>query len=87
MVPADTEHDRHIAENYIFNDVLVNYVSRAEYVKQARFNADGHKPTKDEITSFLTRAKNHQPNSAQHGTPTSSTNKRSTTSKLTSPYC
>ncbi|EMJ3153660.1 MobA/MobL family protein [Yersinia enterocolitica] len=58
VVPADTEHDRRIAENYVFDEVQGIYVPRAEFEIRARFNADDYKPTKDEITRFPSRTRN-----------------------------
>lgn len=51
------EHDKRIAENYVFDKVLNRYVSRNEYDKQAKFNQDGYKPTPDEISRFPSRPK------------------------------
>lgn len=52
VVHDDTEHDKRIAENYVFDEVQSIYVPRAEFERRARFNADDYKPTKDEITRF-----------------------------------
>ncbi|CQH57675.1 TPA: MobA/MobL family protein [Yersinia enterocolitica] len=57
VVSADTGHDKRIAENYVFDEVLGIYVPRAEYERRARFNTDGYKPTKDEISRFPNRPK------------------------------
>ncbi|BCG10895.1 MobQ family relaxase [Buttiauxella agrestis] len=57
VVPADTEHDRRIAENYVFDEVQGIYVSCAEFERRTRFNADDYKPTKDEITRFPSRTR------------------------------
>ena len=54
-VASDAEHDKRIAENYVFDEVLGIYVSRAEYDKRARFNSDTYSPTKDEIRRFPSR--------------------------------
>ncbi|WP_431056031.1 MobQ family relaxase [Serratia marcescens] len=51
------EHDKRIAENYIFDEVLGHRVPRDEYEKQAKFNQDDYKPTQDEITRFPSRPK------------------------------
>lgn len=53
--PNDAEHDKHVAENYVFDEVSGIYVSRAEYEKRAKFNSDDYKPTKDEIRRFPSR--------------------------------
>ncbi len=57
------EHDKRIAENYVFDKVLDRYVPRNEYEKQANFNQDGYKPTPDEISRFPSRPKNEIPES------------------------
>lgn len=57
VVRNDTEHDKRIAENYVFDEVQGIYVPRAEYERRVRFNADDYKPTKDEITRFPRRPK------------------------------
>lgn len=51
------EHDKRIAENYVFHNVLDRYVPGNEYEKQANFNQDGYKPTPDEISRFPSRPK------------------------------
>lgn len=56
-VPVDAEHDKRIAENYVFDEVQSIYVPRAEFERRARFNSDDYKPTKDEITRFSSRPK------------------------------
>lgn len=55
VVRDDTEHDKRIAENFVFDEVQSIYVSRAEFERRARFNADDYKPTKEEITRFPSR--------------------------------
>lgn len=54
------EHDKRIAENYVFDEVLGHPVPRAEYEKRAKFNQDDYKPTPDEIRRFPSRPKNEQ---------------------------
>jgi hypothetical protein len=54
-VAPDVEHDKRIAENYVFDDVLGIYVPRAEHERRTRFNRDDYKPTKEEITRFPSR--------------------------------
>ncbi|WP_448175756.1 MobQ family relaxase [Morganella morganii] len=51
-VSADTEHDKRIAENYVFDEVQGIYVSRTEHERRARFNSDSYSPTPDEIRRF-----------------------------------
>ncbi|MEZ7213980.1 MobQ family relaxase [Klebsiella spallanzanii] len=63
---TDADHDKRIAENYVFDEVLGVYVSRAEFEKRAKFNS-GQKPTQsgfsgsvsdnDEIVRFPSRPK------------------------------
>ncbi|WP_313158098.1 MobQ family relaxase [Kluyvera cryocrescens] len=56
-VSVDAEHDKRIAENYVFDEVQGIYVSRAEHERRARFNKDDYKPTSDEIRRFPSRPK------------------------------
>ncbi|EAM8613895.1 molybdopterin-guanine dinucleotide biosynthesis protein MobA [Salmonella enterica] len=58
--PINEEHDKRIAENYVFDDVLGRHISRAEYEKKAKFNQDDYKPTPDEISRFPSRPKQDQ---------------------------
>ncbi|AUH02072.1 conjugal transfer protein [Prodigiosinella confusarubida] len=60
MFPSDVEHDKRIAENYVFDEVQGIYVPRAEYESRARFNSDDYKPTKDESGRFPSRPKNYK---------------------------
>ncbi|NUU67992.1 MobA/MobL family protein [Enterobacteriaceae bacterium BIT-l23] len=59
-VSTDAEHDKRIAENYVFDEVLGIYVSRAEYERRARFNSGSYSPTPDEIRRFPSRPKAEQ---------------------------
>lgn len=59
-VSVDSEHDKRIAENYVFDKVLNRYVPRADYEKRAKFNQDDYKPTPDEISRFPSRLKQDQ---------------------------
>lgn len=61
--PINEEHDKRIAENYVFDEVLGRHISRTEYEKKAKFNQDDYKPTPDEISRFPSRPKNEQPES------------------------
>lgn len=54
-VSVDSEHDRRIAENYVFDEVQGIYVPRAEHERRARFNSDNYSPTPDEIRRFPSR--------------------------------
>ncbi|AUV54232.1 hypothetical protein B1209_17120 [Raoultella planticola] len=49
---TDAEHDKRIAENYVFAEVQGIYVPRAEYERRARFNSDTYNPIPDEIKRF-----------------------------------
>lgn len=60
------EHDKRIAENYVFDEVLGRHVSRAEYEKKAKFNQNDYKPTPDEISRFPSRPKQDQPKRDHH---------------------
>lgn len=55
------EHDKRIAENYVFDEVLGHHVPRTEYEKQAKFNQDDYKPTPGEISRFPSCPKNELP--------------------------
>ncbi|SLM64243.1 Conjugal transfer protein TraA [Dickeya aquatica] len=54
-IPSDVEHDKRIAENYVFDEIQGIYVPRAEYERRAKFNRDDYKPTADEIRRFPKR--------------------------------
>ncbi|GKW19613.1 hypothetical protein PEC302107_13420 [Pectobacterium araliae] len=54
-VSIDAEHDKRIAENYVFDEVQGIYVPHAEYERRARFNSDDYMPTKEDITRFPSR--------------------------------
>lgn len=72
-VTPDVDHDKRIAENYVFDEVQGIYVPRAEYERRARFNSDDYKPTQEEITRFPSRARQEQLESSQNYIPTSHT--------------
>lgn len=59
-VSVDADHDKRIAENYVFDEVQGIYVSRSEHEKRVKFNSDTYKPTKDEIRRFPSRPKEEQ---------------------------
>ncbi|MEQ9883430.1 MobQ family relaxase [Pectobacterium brasiliense] len=59
-VPVDAEHDKRIAENYVFDEVQGIYVPRTEHERRARFNSNTYNPTKDEIRRFPSRPKEEQ---------------------------
>ncbi|EHT10877.1 MobQ family relaxase [Raoultella ornithinolytica] len=55
------EHDKRIAENYVFDEVLGRHISRTEYEKKAKFNQDDYNPTPGEISRFPSRPKKELP--------------------------
>ncbi|MDY4366550.1 MobQ family relaxase [Pectobacterium brasiliense] len=59
-VSVDAEHDKLIAENYVFDEVLGIYIPRTEYERRARFNSETYSPTKEEIRRFPSRPKEEQ---------------------------
>ncbi|MBA0167845.1 MobQ family relaxase [Pectobacterium sp. CFBP8739] len=59
-VPVDAEHDKRIAENYVFDEVQGIYIPRTEHERRARLNSDDYQPTPDEIRRFPSRPKNEQ---------------------------
>ncbi|MFP1962948.1 MobQ family relaxase [Lonsdalea quercina] len=59
-VASDVEHDKRIAENYIFDEVQGIYVPRAEHERRTRFNSDTYSPAPDEISRFPRRPLNKQ---------------------------
>lgn len=89
---TDADHDKRIAENYVFDEVLGVNVPRSEFEKRAKFNS-GQKPTQsgfsgsvsdnDETVRFPSRQSNTEKNNSdfQH-IPTPSTNKFIETQKL-----
>ncbi|MDA8505325.1 MobA/MobL family protein [Citrobacter sp. Awk 2] len=50
----DADHDKRIAENYVFDGVLGVYVSRAKYEKRAKFNNDQKLPRAEFYEDKLT---------------------------------
>ncbi|EAQ5910821.1 conjugal transfer protein [Salmonella enterica] len=57
----DADHDKRIAENYIFDEVLGVNVPRSEFEKRAKFNNSDYKLTPDEIKRFPSRPNQEQP--------------------------
>ncbi|WP_406947036.1 hypothetical protein [Klebsiella variicola] len=60
VIRNETEHDKRIAENYVFDEVQGVYIQRTDYERRARFNSDCYKPTMDEISRFPNRPKTDQ---------------------------
>lgn len=57
----DADHDKRIAENYVFDEVLGLYSSLTEHERRVRLNSNGYKPMPDEITRFPSRPKQAPP--------------------------
>ena len=57
----DADHDKRIAENYIYDEVLGVSVLRSEFEKRAKFNNSDYKLTPDEIKRFPSRPNQEQP--------------------------
>ncbi|HFP4057430.1 TPA: MobQ family relaxase [Escherichia coli] len=51
---TEADHDKRIAENYVYDEVLGVNVPRSEFERRAIFN-NGQKPTSDEIRRFPSR--------------------------------
>ncbi|QQA74550.1 MobQ family relaxase [Pectobacterium parmentieri] len=82
-VPVDAEHDKRIAENYVFDEIQGIYVPRAEHERRARFNRDTYSPTPDEIRRFPSRpVKPAQPDSDLDYVPTLTADKKKLVPKL-----
>ncbi|HDX8711883.1 TPA: MobA/MobL family protein [Klebsiella michiganensis] len=58
---TDADHDKRIAENYIYDEVLGVSVLRSEFEKRAKFNNSDYKLTPDEIKRFPSRPNQEQP--------------------------
>lgn len=83
VVSADAEHDKRIAENYVFDEVLGIYVPRTEHEKRVRFNSDTYSPKPDEIRRFPSRpVKPSLPDSKLDYIPTHSVGRQSPYLKL-----
>ncbi|HGB6789695.1 TPA: MobQ family relaxase [Salmonella enterica subsp. enterica serovar Enteritidis] len=89
---TDADHDKRIAENYVFDEVLGIRVSRTEFEKRAKFNSgqkltqsgfSGRVSDNDETVRFPSRQSNTEKNNSdfQH-IPTPSTNKFIETQKM-----
>ncbi|MBE5212558.1 MobA/MobL family protein [Pectobacterium sp. A535-S3-A17] len=85
-IAHDVEHDKRIAENYVFDEVQSIYVPRAEYERRARFNSDTYSPTPDEIRRFPNRpVKPAQPDSDLDYIPTLEPDRKKSVPKLRPP--
>ncbi|MEH0835401.1 MobQ family relaxase [Pectobacterium cacticida] len=85
-VAPDVDHDKRIAENYVFDEVQGIYVPRAEHERRARFNSDTYSPTKNEIRRFPSRQlKPEQPDNALDYIPKLSGDRKPPTPQLKPP--
>lgn len=85
-VAPDVEHDKHITENYVFDEVLGIYVPRAEHERRARLNSDDYQPTPDEIRRFPSRPlKPEQPDNTLDYIPKLATDRKKPVPKLKPP--
>ncbi|WP_238553309.1 MULTISPECIES: MobA/MobL family protein, partial [unclassified Dickeya] len=85
-VSVDADHDKRIAENYVFDEVQGIYVSRAEFEKRVRFNSDDYKPSPTEIKRFPNRPiKPSLPDNELDYIPTPAANRENPVSKLRPP--
>ncbi|QXX23720.1 MobA/MobL family protein [Salmonella enterica subsp. salamae] len=58
---TDADHDKRIAQNYVYDEVLGVSVPRLEFEKRAKFNNNDYKLTPDEIKRFPSRPNQEQP--------------------------
>ncbi|HHS8857895.1 TPA: MobQ family relaxase [Klebsiella aerogenes] len=85
-VSVDIEHDKRIAEHYVFDEVQGIYVPRAEHERRARFNNDTYSPTKEEIRRFPSRSVEPElPDSNLDYIPTLAADKKKPVPKLKPP--
>lgn len=57
---TDADHDKRIAENYVYDEVLGVNVPRSEFEKRTKFNDSNYKLTPNEIKRFPSRPKRVQ---------------------------
>ena len=57
----DADHDKRIAENYVYDEVLGVNVPRFEFEKRTKFNDSNYKLTPNEIKRFPSRPNQEQP--------------------------
>ncbi|TYL41594.1 MobQ family relaxase [Dickeya sp. ws52] len=82
-VSIDADHDKRIAENYVFDEVQGIYVPRVEHERRTRFNSETYSPTPDEIRRFPSRAtKDEVPDADFNHTPTLRTDNKNALPKL-----
>ncbi|MBN3160182.1 MobQ family relaxase [Pectobacterium brasiliense] len=85
-VSIEAEHDKRIAENYVFDEVKGIYVPRADYERYARFNNDDYEPTPYEIRRFPKRPQHNQPARYLDYVPKLSVGKKLVAPKLKPPH-
>lgn len=91
----DADHDKRIAENYVYDEVLGVNVLRSEFEKRAKFNSTQKSPQtefdidasdKDEFTRFPSRLRKKNTSQYAHNdAPLQTASKLTTTSKLRPP--
>ncbi|HID2078207.1 TPA: MobQ family relaxase [Klebsiella oxytoca] len=90
----DADHDKRIAENYVYDEVLGVNVLRSEFEKRAKFNStqkssqtefDIGASDSDEFTRFPSRLRKNTSQYAHNDTPLQTASKLTTTSKLRPP--
>ncbi|MEQ9859057.1 MobQ family relaxase [Pectobacterium versatile] len=79
---VEADHDKRIAENYVFDEVQGIYVPRAEHERRARFNSDTYSPTPDEIRRFPSRVTHNHSDDNQINIPKPHENDKQFLSKL-----
>ncbi|EPK5562305.1 MobQ family relaxase [Klebsiella pneumoniae] len=85
-VSTDSEHDKRIAENYVFDEVQGISVPRTEFEKRVRFNSDSYSPTPDEVRRFPSRPVNPTQSITEHDyIPTLTADRKNPASKLKPP--
>ncbi|KHS78715.1 MobQ family relaxase [Pectobacterium carotovorum] len=83
---VESDHDKRIAENYVFDEVQGIYVPRAEYERRVKLNSDAYSPTSDKIRRFPSRpVKPAQPDSDFDYIPTLAADKKKIAPKLRPP--
>ena len=92
---TDADHDKRIAENYVYDEVLGVNVLRSEFEKRAKFNStqkssqtefDIGASDSDEFTRFPSRLRKKNTSQYAHNdTPLQTASKLTTTSKLRPP--
>lgn len=83
---TDADHDRRMAENYVFDEVQGIYVPRSEFEKRARFNNGDNKLTPDDIRRFPSLpVKPAQPDSDLDYIPTLAADRKKPVPKLRPP--